>query len=212
MQVKVVESRAERSVFVNLPWSLYSNDSLWVPPLKASVRQVLDSGKHPFYQEGGAEVELFLAWEGDRPVGRIAAIVNHEFNRFHVSNEVHFGFFECIDSVQAARALFEAVENWTRKRGSEAVSGPFNPSTNYECGLLVDGFDRSPVVMMTYNPRYYPDLVEGADDALGVELRAAVATEPLAHGAVGTADGAEDRLGVGHAGDQMITRAPGGGE
>ena len=133
-----------------------------MPPLKASVRQLLDAGKHPFYQADGAEVELFLAQDGDQVVGRIAAILNHGFNRFHSSNHVHFGFFECIDDAQTAGALFEAVEKWARERGAEAVLGPFNPSTNYECGLLIDGFDRSPVVMMTYNPAYYPGLVEAA--------------------------------------------------
>lgn len=162
MRVKAVEGRAERSAFINLPWSLYANDPLWVPPLKASVRQVLDGEKHPFYQADGAEVELFLAWEDGRAVGRIAAFLNHAFNRFHSSNDVHFGFFESIDDGTTAQALFDAVENWAREKGAEAVVGPFNPSTNYECGLLIEGFDRAPVVMMTYNPDSYPGLIEGA--------------------------------------------------
>lgn len=162
ISVRAVRGRSERSAFINLPWSLYHDDPLWVPPLKASVRQILDEAKHPFYQRDGAEIELFLAWKGGRAVGRIAAVLNHGFNRFHSSNEVHFGFFECIDDPQAARSLFGAVETWARGRGSDAVLGPFNPSTNYECGLLIDGFERPPVVMMTYNPPYYSDLVEGA--------------------------------------------------
>ncbi len=175
VSVSAVRSRSERSAFVNLPWSVYRHDPLWIPPLKASVRHLLDSAKHPFYQGGeGAEIELFLAWEGDRPVGRIAAILNHSFNRFHSSNEVHFGFFECIDDAQTARLLFDAVETWARERGSHAVAGPFNPSTNYECGLLIDGFERPPVVMMTYNPPYYSDLVEGAGYGKAKDLLAFV--------------------------------------
>lgn len=163
VRVGPVRGLYERSAFINLPWSLYRHDPLWIPPLKASVRQILDAAKHPFYQGGeDAEVKLFLAWEGGRPVGRIAAIVNHSFNRFHGSNEVHFGFFECIDDGDAARSLLGAVETWARERGSDVVLGPFNPSTNYECGLLIDGFERPPVVMMTYNPSYYSVLVEGA--------------------------------------------------
>ena len=160
--VRAVEGRSDRSAFVNFPWSLYSHDPLWIPPLKAAVRQILDVAKHPFYSENSAEIELFLAWRGGRVVGRIAAILNHGFNRFQSSNEVHFGFFECIDDGDVARSLFGAVESWGRQRGSDAVLGPFNPSTNYECGLLIDGFERPPVVMMTYNPSYYPGLVEGA--------------------------------------------------
>jgi len=173
--VQPVKSRSERSAFINLPWSLYQHDPLWVPPLKAAVRQILDAAKHPFYQGGGgAEIEIFVAWVGDRPVGRIAAILNHKFNRFHSSNEVHFGFFECIDDVQVAGSLFEAVENWARERGSHEVLGPFNPSTNYECGLLIDGFDSPPVVMMTYNPPYYPALIEGAGYGKAKDLLAFV--------------------------------------
>ncbi len=103
-----------------------------------------------------------MAWDSDKAVGRIAAILNHRFNLFHDSNEVHFGFFECVDDPEVARLLFGAVEKWARERGSDAVLGPFNPSTNYECGLLIDGFDSPPVVMMTYNPPYYPGLIESA--------------------------------------------------
>lgn len=163
LSVRTVRGRFERSTFINFPWTIYGNDPLWIPPLKAAVRQLLDEAKHPFYEGGkGAEVEIFLAWDGERPVGRIAAIVNHNFNDFHHVNEVHFGFFECVDDQQTSNLLFGAVESWARNRGIASVVGPFNPSTNYECGLLIDGFDGPPVVMMTYNPNYYPELVEGA--------------------------------------------------
>ncbi len=172
--VRAVEGRSERSAFINLPWSLYSGDPLWVPPLKAAVRQILDVEKHPFYLGDGAEIELFLAWRGGHVVGRIVAILNHRFNRFHSSNEVHFGFFECIDDGEVARSLFGAVESWGGQRGSDAVLGPFNPSTNYECGLLIDGFERPPVVMMTYNPPYYSDLIEGAGFGKAKDLLAFV--------------------------------------
>ncbi len=173
--VQPVKSRSERSAFINLPWSLYQHDPLWIPPLKAAVRQILDAAKHPFYQGGeGAEIEIFVAWIADRPVGRIAAILNHRFNRFQGSNEVHFGFFECIDDVHVARSLFESVEDWARERGSHELLGPFNPSTNYECGLLIDGFDSPPVVMMTYNPPFYPALIEGAGYGKAKDLLAFV--------------------------------------
>jgi len=171
--VRAVSGRHDLATFVNLPWQLYRNDPLWVPPLKASVRQILDRATHPFYDGGaGAEIELFVAWEGRRPIGRIAAILNHRFNEFHETNEVHFGFFECVNDAHVAGALLRAVESWAAGRGAVLVSGPFSPSTNYECGLLIDGFDRSPVVMMTYNPPFYPALIEGAGYAKAKDLLA----------------------------------------
>lgn len=163
MRVRQVTGRADRAEFVGLPWKLYANDPLWVPPLKASVRAILDFRRHPFYGGGeAAEAALFLAEDGRDVVGRVAAILNHAHNLFHDERIVFFGFFETIDRPDVARALLAAVESWAQDRGATAVRGPANPSTNYECGLLVDGFNRPPVLMMTYNPRSYPRLIEGA--------------------------------------------------
>ena len=163
MQVKPVRGRADRARFIDLPWKIYRDDPNWVPPLKASVRELLDVKRHPFYDGGHeAELELFLAWEGRDVVGRVAAILNHTHNRVHDENVAFFGFFETIDRPDVARALLSAVEGWAAGHGATAVRGPVNPSTNYECGLLVEGFDRPPVLMMTYNPGSYPRLIEGA--------------------------------------------------
>ncbi len=161
--VRRVHGRADLAAFVDLPWKIYKGDPLWVPPLKASVRHLLDSRRHPFYEGGSAaEIELFLAWQGSRPIGRVAAINNHAHNRFHQEKVAHFGFFECVDRPEVAKALLGAVQDWARERDLSALLGPVSPSTNYECGLLIEGFDRPPVVMMTYNPPYYRDLLEGA--------------------------------------------------
>jgi len=163
VSVRPVRRRTEFSAFVNLPWKLYARDPLWVPPLKSSLRALLDLRKHPFYTEGeGADAEFFVAWEGRDPIGRIAAIENRAYNSFSGEKTVHFGFFECVERYDVARALLTSVESWAKERGIKLVQGPFNPSTNYECGLLVDGFSRPPVVMMTYNPSYYPALLESA--------------------------------------------------
>ena len=163
MKVRPVRGRADRARFINLPWKIYRDDPHWVPPLKASVREMLDVERHPFYDGGReAELELFLAWEGRDVVGRVAAILNHTHNRIHDENVAFFGFFEAIDRPDVTRALLSAVEDWADGHGATAVRGPMNPSTNYECGLLVEGFDRPPVLMMTYNPRSYPRLIEGA--------------------------------------------------
>ncbi len=163
MTIRPVRSRSQRAQFIRLPWKLYRNDPLWVPPLRSSVRALLDVRKHPFYDGGRrAEVELFVAYEGHDPVGRVAAILNHAHNEVHEEKVAFFGFFEAIQRPDVARALLGAVESWAAERGATAVRGPMNPSTNYECGMLIEGFTRPPVLMMTYNPPYYPRLVEGA--------------------------------------------------
>jgi GNAT superfamily N-acetyltransferase len=161
--VRPVKGRADRKRFVDLPWKIYRGDPNWVPPLKASVREMLDGDRHPFFAGGReAELELFLAWDGPDVVGRVAAILNHTHNRVHEENVVFFGFFETIDRPDVARDLLRAVERWAAGRGANAVRGPMNPSTNYECGLLIHGFSRPPALMMTYNPPSYPRLIEGS--------------------------------------------------
>ena len=122
MTVRAVRGRSDRTRFVDLPWKIYHGDSNWVPPLKASVRELLDVERHPFYDGGrAAEVELFLAWEGRDVVGRVAAILNHSHNRVHEENVVFFGFFETIDRPDVARDLLSAVETWAAERGATVV-------------------------------------------------------------------------------------------
>jgi hypothetical protein len=163
LRAEPVRSRADLSAFINLPFTLYRDDPNWVPPLKAEVRKLLDQSKHPFYNGGrDAERGLFVVRDGRRVVGRIAAILNHRHNRVHDENICFFGFFETVREPEVALALFDAAEAWSAERGVDAVRGPANPSTNYECGLLTSGFDRPPVLMMTYNPPWYEELVEGA--------------------------------------------------
>ena len=160
--VRPVRGRAELKRFLHLPWRIYADDSVWVPPLLHDLKSVLDRGRHPFHRH--AEVEYFLAWRGGDVVGRIAAIVNHRHNEFHEERLGHFGFFECIDDAEVAGALLETAEAWLRERGMERVQGPMSFSTNEESGLgmLVDGFEHPPAVMMAHTPRYYPALVEAA--------------------------------------------------
>jgi len=173
VRVDRVAGRSDLAAFINLPFTLYGKDPNWVPPLKADVRKLLDQEHHPFYDGGReAERELFLAREGRTVVGRIAVIVNHAHNRAHDENVAFFGFFETVNRPEVAGALLAAAEEWTRERGVDAVRGPANPSTNYECGLLVEGFDSPPVLMMTYNPPWYADLVEGGGYAKAKDLYA----------------------------------------
>ena len=161
LRVRPVQGGGDLRRFVDLPWRLYASDPCWVPPLRKAVRDLLDV-EHPFYADGAAERELFLAWRGSRVVGRIAAILNRAHNAFHGDKAGFFGFFECEDDQEATVAMVDAAAAWLKARGCDSLLGPTNPSTNYECGLLVEGFDTPPTLMMTYNPPRYAELLEAA--------------------------------------------------
>ena len=141
-----------------------------MPPILAQERQLLGWGQHPFFDN--AEIVTLLAERGGRVVGRLAAIVNHVHNRKYNERRGFFGFFECVNDATVARSLFEAAHAWLRQRGMTAVRGPVNPSLNYTCGLLVDGFDRPPCFLMTYNPPYYAALLESCGFAKSQDLYA----------------------------------------
>jgi GNAT superfamily N-acetyltransferase len=130
----------------------------------------LDRKKHPFY--ANADAEFFLARREGKVVGRVAAIINRNHNKFHDENAGFFGFFECVEDVEVARALLGRAKEWVFARGAKFLRGPLNPSTNYECGMLVDGFDSDPMVMMPYNPRYYPGMMEQVGLAKAKDLYA----------------------------------------
>ena len=160
LEVVRVQDRTARKEFLELPYRLYRTTPHWVPPLRMAQKELFDVGKHPFY--ANAEIEFLLARRDGRVAGRIAAIIDRNHNRFQGEEAGFFGFFECENDPAAAAALLGAARDWVTARGAEVVRGPVNPSTNYECGLLVEGFDSDPMVMMTYNPPYYATLIEGA--------------------------------------------------
>ena len=112
---------------------------------------------NPLFQH--AEIQLWIARRDGRDVGRIAGILDHHHNSAHQDGSAFFGFFECENNPHTSRRLFGAMLDWAREKGLRRVLGPMNPTSNDECGLLVDGFDSSPQLMMTYNPRYYVPLV-----------------------------------------------------
>lgn len=135
---------------------------MWVAPLRMEVAKLLDRTKNPFFQHAAAE--YFVAERNGDVVGRIAAITNDNHGTHH-PEETHvgfWGFFECVNDQAVADALFAAAAAWLRGRGLSVMRGPASPSTNDECGLLVDGFDTPPVLLNPHNPRYYVDLVDRA--------------------------------------------------
>lgn len=152
-------SEQELDRFVDFPFQLYKNDPYWVGDLKADTAHLI-SRKNVFWTHG--ERALFMAFQDGKPVGRLMALVNRAHNEYQKENIGFFGFFDCINSQEAADALFAAGETWLRGKGVSAVRGPANPSSNHVYGLLVEGFDSMPAIMMPYNYPYYAQLIEGA--------------------------------------------------
>jgi len=162
--VREIPRVASMKPFIDFAWTVNGADPAWVPHLRMAIEPVLDRNKHPFHQH--AEVAYFLAERGGTIAGRIAAVVNHQYNQYHAPDRTgFFGFFECVDDPAVASALLDAASKWLRARGMETMRGPFNFSTNDEFsspGVLIDGFETSPVVMMSHNPPYYGRLMDAA--------------------------------------------------
>jgi GNAT superfamily N-acetyltransferase len=159
LEIRPVTGRRDLRAFVELPYRLYTEDQ-WVPPLRFDVRNRLNRRKNPFFRH--AEAEYFLAVRDGRPVGRISAHVDDNFNRFQDNAWGLFGWFECAEDAEAAAGLLDAAEQWLRARGRDRMVGPFDFTTNDPCGVLVEGFDRAPAVLNPWTPPFYPALLEGA--------------------------------------------------
>ena len=153
-------SRSSRDVarFLQVSYSIYREDPYWVAPLLMDLKKVFTEA-NPLFAH--AKMQLWVARQGGRDVGRIAGIVDEHHNKLAEEAAAFFGFFECLEDAPVSHRLFTAVQDWAREQGLSRLLGPMNPTTNDECGLLVEGFDSSPVFMMPYNPRYYVRLIEG---------------------------------------------------
>ena len=155
IEVAAVDGKDALKQFIELPYSLYRGDPHWVPPLRIAVKELLDRAKHPFY--ANAEAEFFLARQDGRVVGPRRRHLRQSAQPLSRRGGRLFWIFrEYRRSRRWPRLCFPRAWQWLRERGAKLMRGPVNPSTNYECGMLVDGFDRDPMVMMPYNPRYYP--------------------------------------------------------
>ena len=159
VEIQLVSSRSARRAFIGLPYALYREHPHWVPPLRRAERERFLAAQNPFYDH--ADMHLFLARQNGALVGRIAAIDDRLHHDVHRDGAAFFGFFEATDAGVAA-ALLDAAESFARARGRTAVRGPINPSLNESAGLLVDGFDESPCLLMPYNPPIYATFVERA--------------------------------------------------
>jgi len=157
MNVELISGKSGLDQFIRFPWKVYQGNPNWVPPLKSEVKFILGA-ENPFFRH--AEAAYFLARRNGDVVGRIAAIIDHHHVREHNEQAGFFGFFECLPDVAIADALLSAAAGWLRERGMTVMRGPMNPSTNDECGFLLEGFDSPPMIMMTYTPPQYLEFME----------------------------------------------------
>jgi hypothetical protein len=156
--IEQVQAKRGMTEFVKFPFELYRNDPHWVPPLIEERLDVFNPKKNPLFEH--ARCQAFLARRDGNLVGTITAMVNDRHNEVHNELMGSFGFFETIEDAEVATALLQAAEGWVKAQGMTIMRGPLNLSMNDEVGTLIDGFDEPPMVMMTYNPRYYPGLIE----------------------------------------------------
>src|SRR5271157_3321592 len=158
-RIEKVVSKKDLRLFIDFPHELYKNDPNYVPELFIAQRDLLTT--HPFHKHNS--LQAFLAYDGDKIVGRIAAILNNAHNEFNKVNDGFWGFFDCINEQETAGMLFNAASQWLKGKGiDQKFIGPVNFSTNEACGLLIEGFDSPPFLMMTYNAPYYAKLIEKA--------------------------------------------------
>jgi GNAT superfamily N-acetyltransferase len=169
MLVREVEKPRELERFIRFPWKIYRGDKNWVPPLIFERRDLLDPKKNPFFEH--AAVKLFMACnDSGQELGRIAAVKNNNHLRTHNDNVGFFGLFECVNDSVVAKALFDAAAGFLRGQGLKTMRGPENLSVNDDLGLLIEGFDTPPMIMMPYNPPYYEKLIEGCGFRKAMDL------------------------------------------
>lgn len=160
LQVTPVVGAAALTRFIRFPYEIYAGDPHWVPPLEMERKDFFNPKKNPFYQFG--EAQLFLAHRNGRPVGRISAQVHRGHLERYRDEAGFFGFFESVDDAEVASALLQTAADWLRAKGLKKMRGPYHFTINDEVGVLVEGFDAPPAILMNHNPPYYPRLLEGA--------------------------------------------------
>ena len=160
VEVEPVASRGDMREFIELPFRLHANEEQWIPPLRIERRLFLNPRFNAFFKHG--EAQLFLARRDGRVAGRISAQIDTAFNDFHENAWGMFGFLELEDDPEVARALLDAAAGWLRERGRDRMVGPMDFTMNDESGVLIEGFDREPMVRQAWHPPYYQRLCEEA--------------------------------------------------
>ncbi|RMF32314.1 MAG: N-acetyltransferase [Chloroflexi bacterium] len=157
VEIVPIGDAAGRKRFVRFAWQVYADDPHWVPPLIGSRLKELDPARGPFFRHG--EAALFMARRGGRDLGTIVAWINHRANAYRQEQVAGFGYFEVLEDYPAAEALLSTAANWARTRGMTLLRGPLHFSTEDSPGVLIEGFDRPPVLLMGHSPPYYADFL-----------------------------------------------------
>ncbi len=158
VKVAEVKTKAEKRQFIEFQWEIYKGNPYWVPPLISEREAFYDKTKNPFFEHSDAA--MFVARRAGKVVGTIVAVLNNRHNQIHEEKTGFFGGFEVVDDFDVAKALLDTARDWLKARGMTVMRGPATLSTNDEVGLLIEGFDSEPQILMTYNPRYYIGLLE----------------------------------------------------
>lgn len=168
--LKEVNNETLKAQFIDFAYNHYKGCEHYIAPLRFDIKNNLDTQKNPFYQH--SRIKLWLAFDDGKIVGRIAAIVNDNHNNFHKDKVGFFGFFESINNRLISNKLFDAATSWLKDQGMDTIRGPVNPSTNDECGLLVNAFDTDNVILMPYNFEFYEELILNAGFTKSKDLHA----------------------------------------
>jgi hypothetical protein len=166
--IRPVRTRRELKRFVKVPFRLHRDSEQWVPPLIYERMQFLDRRKNPWFEHG--EAELFLAERDGEPVGRISAHLDRRWDEYQGGGDAMFGFFEAVDDAAVAGALLDAATGWAAERGRARILGPMDFTTNDEVGILVEGYERRPMILEPWHPPHYKALIEAAGFAKAMDV------------------------------------------
>ena len=166
--IRPVRTRRDLKRFVKVPFRLHRDHPQWVAPLIFERMEFLDRRKNPYFEH--AEVELFIAERDGEPVGRISAQVDSHWDDYQGGSDAMFGFFEAIEDAEVVTALVDAASEWARGKGRERILGPMDFTTNDEVGILIEGYERRPMILEPWHPPYYRELIEAEGIAKAMDL------------------------------------------
>jgi GNAT superfamily N-acetyltransferase len=169
VSIRRVQSRRDLKRFVKVPFRLHRDSSQWVAPLIFERMEFLDRDKNPYFEH--AEAEFLIAERDGEAVGRISVQVDERWDEYQGGSDAMFGFFESADDPEVAGALLEAAAEWARERGRERLLGPMDFTTNDEIGILIEGFERRPMILEPWHPPYYKDLIEAEGFAKAMDVQ-----------------------------------------
>lgn len=168
VSIRPVRTRRQRKRFVKVPFHLHREQPQWVPPLIFERMQFLDPRRNPWFEHG--EAELLLAERDGEPVGRISVHIDARWDEYQGGRDAMFGFFETVDDAAVVGALFEAAREWAAARGRERLLGPMDFTTNDEIGILIEGFERRPMILEPWHPPFYAQLIEAEGFAKAMDV------------------------------------------